>query len=346
MEKVTFKDVARLAGVSTQTVSRVTNNTGSVNEQTRQRVQAAIAELGYVPNKSAQLLGRRRSRLLGLITLDLTFFGAAMVAGGVRRAAQERGYSLALAITNEVSSEQINKAVQELRAQQADALIINMPVPPQQATALSKTYPDLPIVFADAYPGSGIVTVMSDHEQGAQLIIEHLLSNQRRSFLLVHGSEDSPAALLRQQGWLKALHSRGITPIGEVIGNWSALEAYDRITAFLTTHADIDAILCANDQMALGALKALHEQNIAVPGAIAVAGFDDTPDSIMYQPALTTVRQDFAALGQAIVENTLQQLNGKQHAQTTTMPVELVIRASSTQSQAERRTGTTSAPFS
>ena len=333
MEKVTFKDVARLAGVSTQTVSRVTNNTGSVNEQTRQRVQAAIAELGYVPNKSAQLLGRRRSRLLGLITLDLTFFGAAMVAGGVRQAAQERGYSLALAITKEVSSEQINKAVQELRAQQADAFIINMPVTPQQATDLSKTYPDLSIVFADAYPMPGIVTVMSDHERGAQLVIEHLLSNQRTSFLLVHGPEDSPATLLRRQGWLNALQSRGITPIGEVIGNWSALEAHDRITAILKTYADIDAILCANDQMALGALKALHEHNIAVPEAIAVAGFDDTPDSIMYQPALTTVRQDFAALGQAIVENTLQQLNGKHYAETTTMPVELVIRASSTQFQ-------------
>ncbi|MBO9483452.1 LacI family DNA-binding transcriptional regulator [Salinisphaera sp. G21_0] len=342
MVKVTFKDVAQLAGVSTQTVSRVTNNASNVTESTRQRVRAAIEQLGYIPSKNAQLLGRRQSRLIGLVTLDLTFFGAAMVAGGIRRAAQEHGYSVALAVVDDISSGDVMKAIQELRSQQVDAVVINMPIAREQAVSLTNSFPDMPIVFADTYPAPDIVTVMSDHGSGARLIVEHLISNRRTRFFFVNGPGNSPAAGLRRQNWIKALQERELEPVGEVVANWSAHEAYQQVTEVLKCNTTIDTILCANDQMALGVLKALHDHGLSVPQDVAVTGFDDTPDSAVYQPALTTVQQDFTRLGEVIVENTLQMLSGNnadatnrktelQQKVSVTVPVSLVIRESSTQ---------------
>ena len=225
MVKVTFKEGAQLAGVSTQTVSRVTNNASNVTESTRQRVRAAIEQLGYVPSKNAQLLGRRQSRLIGLVTLDLTFFGAAMVAGGIRRAAQNHGYSMALAVIDDISSGDVVRAMQELRSQQVEAVVINMPIAREQATSLTHSFPNMPIVFADAVPAADIVTVMSDHESGARLIVEHLIRKEKTQFFFVNGPGNSPAAQLRRQSWMKALKEHELDPVGEVIANWSALEA-------------------------------------------------------------------------------------------------------------------------
>lgn len=339
MVKVTFKEVAQLAGVSTQTVSRVTNNASNVTESTRQRVRAAIEQLGYVPSKNAQLLGRRQSRLIGLVTLDLTFFGAAMVAGGIRRAAQNHGYSMALAVIDDISSGDVMRAMQELRSQQVEAVVINMPIAREQATSLTRSFPNMPVVFADAYPAADIVTVMSDHESGARLIVEHLIRKEKTQFFFVNGPGNSPAAQLRRQSWMKALQEHELDPVGEVIANWSALEAYEQMDNVLKSGPAIDTILCANDQMALGVLKALHDHGLCVPQDVAVTGFDDTPDSAMYQPSLTTVQQDFARLGEVIVENTLQMLGDndsdrkteRYHEVSATVPVSLVIRESSDQ---------------
>lgn len=328
MTKVTFKEVAALAGVSTQTVSRVTNNVSNVTEATRKRVQAAIDQLGYVPSKSAQLLGRHHSKMIGLITLDLTFLGAAMVAAAVRRSAQQAGYSLALSIIDAMGFSAIKKAVQELRAQQVDALIINLPLTQQHAQWLVEAYPNLPFVFGDTLPAQGLVTVMSNHIAGATATIEHLLQQQRRQFFLLNGDRQSPAAQLRREGWLMALNQHGLSPAYEACGHWSATQAYRCVTEAIKHNQTFDAIVCANDQMALGVLKALHDCNRTIKTQIAVTGFDDTPDSVHYQPSLTTVQQRFDRIGNEMVRACLSGIDGQAAVLPVTVEVALVVRGS------------------
>ncbi|MTI13831.1 LacI family DNA-binding transcriptional regulator [Sansalvadorimonas verongulae] len=301
MGKVTFKDVARLAGVSTQTVSRVTNNAHNVNDETRAKVLSAIQALGYVPSKSAQLLGRKKSRLLGLLTLDFAFYGAAMTAAGIRNAATARGYSVVIGITNSTAKDKVVEAIRELIAQQVEGIVINMPLSPEEAVALVRTYPDTPIAFTDTLPTPGLVTVMSDHKLGAKLTVEHLIALKRHHIACLNGPQDSTAAELRRQGWLSTLKEHQLEPVAQYIGDWSAVQGYELARQLLQKHPGLDALVCANDQMALGALKALHEAGQLVPRDVLVTGFDDTPDSIMYQPSLTTVRQDFPALGEQVV---------------------------------------------
>lgn len=332
MAKVTFKDVARLAGVSTQTVSRVTQQAASVSDETRKKVQAAIDQLGYVPSKSAQLLKSRQSRLIGLISLELTFFGAAMVAAGIRRAAQAQGYHIALAVNDDASFEGVKRAIQEFRAQQVEAIIINLPLSQQQALDLAHSYRTLPLVFTDTYATNGIITVMSNHYSGAQQTITHLIAQGRQHFLLLQGVENSPASQGRLQGWLDTLAQHNITPIAQAAADWCATIAYEQIVTALQQKLTIDAIVCANDQMALGAMKALHDHGIAIPQQIAVTGFDDTPDSTLYFPALTTVRQDFSAIGHSAMEAVLYQLkhSNAEHAfAPIIVPVQLIERESS-----------------
>ncbi|UYM16038.1 LacI family DNA-binding transcriptional regulator [Endozoicomonas euniceicola] len=340
--KVTFKDVARLAGVSTQTVSRVTHNARNVSEKTRQRVQDAIRQLGYIPSKSAQLLGRNQSRTIGLVTLDLIHYGAAMQAAGIRRAAREKGYGLLLGVAEETTVESIHEALKDLMAQQIDAVIINIAITSEHAVSLTQQYPDLPIVFSDTEPAPELVTVMSDHCRGAAMAAQHLLANSRRRIFFVHGPLDSAAARLRREGWLQALAREGLKPVGECVANWSGGQAFRLTSQMLQKRDDgtveVDGILCASDQMALGVLKALNTNNVNIPGEIAVSGFDDTPDSALYQPALTTIRQDFFRLGKLIVESLLALLNEQSNgntpelitrmALTKNVEVSLVVRES------------------
>ena len=327
--KVTFHDVARLVGVSSQTVSRVTNNNPNVNERTRQKVLAAIEQLGYVPNKSAQLLSRKTSRLIGLVTLDFSRYGATMIAAGIRAAAQVHGYSLTTTVADSDCLEDVTTAIRELRAQQVDALIINTPLAPAQAQALIKVYPELPLVFTDTYPAEELFVVTSDHYQGGRLSAQLLLEKGCRRIACLNGPSYSPAAILRRQGWLDTLQQNDLTFVSEQNGNWSAEDGY-RLTRTLLIDKEHhpDAILCANDQMALGVLRALHEEKLRIPEQVAVTGFDDTPDSSMFYPPLTTVHQHFTVLGEALVENLLDRLVGRQAKSTRHIEVALIKRQS------------------
>ncbi|MEZ8600847.1 LacI family DNA-binding transcriptional regulator [Vibrio splendidus] len=299
---ITFKDVAKLAGVSTQTVSRVTNGSQDVAESTRNKVNAAIKQLGYVPNKGAQMLSRAKSTSVGLVTLDMALHGAAMIANGVRMQAHDMGYGVAFSVVSEPNLANIREAIRELMAQQVDSIILNVPLESADAEWLVEQYQHLNLIFIDVPSNSQVNYVCGDHAEGAKLAAQHLLESGRTDFLLITGPNESSASKIRHQSWLAALSDAESKVQYQYQGNWQAESGYLGVREAVAKQAVFNAVLVASDQMALGALRALQELQIPVPDKVAVVGFDGIEDSAFFNPPLTTIKQDFTTIGrQAVV---------------------------------------------
>ncbi|MEZ8346031.1 LacI family DNA-binding transcriptional regulator [Vibrio splendidus] len=299
---ITFKDVAKLAGVSTQTVSRVTNGSQDVAESTRNKVNAAIKQLGYVPNKGAQMLSRAKSTSVGLVTLDMALHGAAMIANGVRMQAHDMGYGVAFSVVSEPNLANTREAIRELMAQQVDSIILNVPLESADAELLVEQYQHLNLIFIDVPSNSQVNYVCGDHAEGAKLAAQHLLEIGRTDFLLITGPNESSASKIRHQSWLAALSDAESKVQYQYQGNWQAESGYLGVREAVAKQAVFDAVLVASDQMALGALRALQELQIPVPDKVAVVGFDGIEDSPFFNPPLTTIKQDFTTIGrQAVV---------------------------------------------
>ena len=299
---ITFKDVAKLAGVSTQTVSRVTNGSQDVAESTRNKVNAAIKQLGYVPNKGAQMLSRAKSTSVGLVTLDMALHGAAMIANGVRMQAHDMSYGVAFSVVSEPNLANTREAIRELMAQQVDSIILNVPLKSADAELLVEQYQHLNLIFIDVPSNSQVNYVCGDHAEGAKLAAQHLLESGRTDFLLITGPNESSASKIRHQSWLAALSDAESKVQYQYQGNWQAESGYLGVREAVAKQAVFDAVLVASDQMALGALRALQELQIPVPDKVAVVGFDGIEDSAFFNPPLTTIKQDFTTIGrQAVV---------------------------------------------
>ncbi|MEZ8403410.1 LacI family DNA-binding transcriptional regulator [Vibrio splendidus] len=299
---ITFKDVAKLAGVSTQTVSRVTNGSQDVAESTRNKVNAAIKQLGYVPNKGAQMLSRAKSTSVGLVTLDMALHGAAMIANGVRMQAHDMSYGVAFSVVSEPNLANTREAIRELMAQQVDSIILNVPLESADAEWLVEQYQHLNLIFIDVPSNSQVNYVCGDHAEGAKLAAQHLLESGRTDFLLITGPNESSASKIRHQSWLAALSDAESKVQYQYQGNWQAESGYLGVREAVSKQGVFDAVLVASDQMALGALRALQELQIPVPDKVAVVGFDGIEDSAFFNPPLTTIKQDFTTIGrQAVV---------------------------------------------
>ncbi|MEZ8224841.1 LacI family DNA-binding transcriptional regulator [Vibrio splendidus] len=299
---ITFKDVAKLAGVSTQTVSRVTNGSQDVAESTRNKVNAAIKQLGYVPNKGAQMLSRAKSTSVGLVTLDMALHGAAMIANGVRMQAHDMSYGVAFSVVSEPNLANTREAIRELMAQQVDSIILNVPLESADAELLVEQYQHLNLIFIDVPSNSQVNYVCGDHAEGAKLAAQHLLESGRTDFLLITGPNESSASKIRHQSWLAALSDAESKVQYQYQGNWQAESGYLGVREAVAKQAVFNAVLVASDQMALGALRALQELQIPVPDKVAVVGFDGIEDSAFFNPPLTTIKQDFTTIGrQAVV---------------------------------------------
>ncbi|PTO60629.1 LacI family DNA-binding transcriptional regulator [Vibrio splendidus] len=298
---ITFKDVAKLAGVSTQTVSRVTNGSQDVAESTRNKVNAAIKQLGYVPNKGAQILSRAKSTSVGLVTLDMALHGAAMIANGVRMQAHDMSYGVAFSVVSEPNLANTREAIRELMAQQVDSIILNVPLKSADAELLVEQYQHLNLIFIDVPSNSQVNYVCGDHAEGAKLAAQHLLESGRTDFLLITGPNESSASKIRHQSWLAALSDAESKVQYQYQGNWQAESGYLGVREAVAKQAVFDAVLVASDQMALGALRALQELQIPVPDKVAVVGFDGIEDSAFFNPPLTTIKQDFTTIGRQAV---------------------------------------------
>ena len=323
--RVSMADVAARAGVSGQTVSRVVNGSPRVDPATRTRVETAMAALGYRPHRAARALRTGRTETIGLLVSTLATVGNSRMLQAVADAAASRNYALVVVTLG--GREGAPAAFDRLREQGVDGVIVL-----NEATALATDGPlppDLELVVVDApvddeHPGFGIV--QSDHAGGARAAVAHLLALGHRTVHLIAGPESSFAAAERERGWRLALSEAGAQAPAPNRGDWTAASGHRAATA-LAADAAVTAVFAANDQMALGAMRAFAEAGRRVPEQISVVGFDDNADAADYLPPLTTVRQDFDALGERAVAALVDGIEGAPRA-VETLPTALVVRAS------------------
>lgn len=318
---ITLDDVARLAGVSYQTVSRVLNHSPQVSPRTRAKVEAAMQQLNYVPNRVAQQLAGKATRTLGLATSDLALMAPAQIASAIQQRASGAGYHLVIAMRSHNSAAD---TVNELLAQRVDALMINLPLAAGEAEQIQTLCGDKPVIFMDVEPQAQVAQCQYSNARGARAAVEHLVALGHRQIGLLNGPPQAISAQLREAAWREALAAHQLTPFCVLQGDWSAHSGYQAMLQQLPDRLP-QALLVANDQMALGAMRALHQHGVAIPGEISIVGYDDTAESAWYQPPLTTVRQDLQALGEQCVERLLAQL---QDAPPPSWPLEpaLVLR--------------------
>ena len=303
---VTLNDVAAYAGVSYQTVSRVLNQAPHVSDRTREKVEQAMAALHYIPNRVAQQLARRSATTIGLATIDLSLHAPSQIAAAIKITASELGFNVVISMLRSVDGNDVQRAVNELLAQRVDGVIINVPLEQEAAEQIHRLCAATPALFLDTAPTADLPSVIFDPHQGTRLAIDPLVALGHRRIALLAGPQSAVSARLRYEGWQQALAAHQLTPCATAEGDWSASAGYQQAHLLLANSVRPTAIAVANDQMALGVLRAIHEYGLRVPEQISVIGFDDTRDSAYFQPPLTTIRQDFGQLGRESVNRLLE----------------------------------------
>jgi DNA-binding LacI/PurR family transcriptional regulator len=320
-----IRDVARCAGVSYQTVSRVLNHSAGIRPQTRQRVLDAIAELGYRPNQAARALVTSRSQVIGvLVATRAAAYGVQKMVYEIEDAAGDAGYRVAIAtcLSDDVS---VRDAVDRLVAQAVEALVV---VGPQAGVFSRLTANPLAIPFVMvASDRHDDLSVSFDQVEGARIATRHLIELGHTRILHLAGPVGWVEADARMRGYLAELADHGLDPRPVIRCEWTADSGYRAACEVLGT-TDVTAVFCSNDQTALGLLHALHESGRRVPQDVSVIGFDDVPDSAHYRPPLTTIRQDFAVAGQRAVGMLLAQLRAAPPPPADPVRPRLVVRDS------------------
>ncbi|WP_427132703.1 LacI family DNA-binding transcriptional regulator [Pseudarthrobacter sp. S9] len=321
-----LEDVATHAGVSHQTVSRVVNNHPNVSKATRERVEAAIAELGYRRNTAARSLVTRRSQIIGVLGTELAQYGPANTLLGVQQAAREAGYFVSIAALKESGADSIADAVRYFTDQGADGIIVIVPHDGTVQTLESLSL-DVPVVVVGAGRHGGFSSAMVDQKRGARLAVAHLISQGHRRIGHISGPGDWIDAVARAEGWREEMAEAGLTDDLLLEGDWSAGSGY-RIGQKLAAERTATAVFVGNDQMALGLLRAFSEAGVRVPLDVSLVGFDDQPEAAYFTPPLTTVRQDFEELGRRCMDMMRTQIEDGAASSTTVVDPELVVRAS------------------
>jgi DNA-binding LacI/PurR family transcriptional regulator len=322
-----MSDVGRLAGVSHQTVSRVINGSPHVRPETRKRVLAAMEELGYRPNSVARALVTGRSRTLGVVSFDTTLYGPASTLFGIEQAAHEAGYFIIVASLKALNRFSVTDAVERLRRQGVEGILVISPHE-EAGDALLHTHADVPLVAVEAGPEEGVPVVAVDQVAGAVNATEHLLALGHETVWHVTGPPNFIEARQRREGWRRTLEAAGADIPEPLVGDWSPRAGYE-LGRRISHEPSVSAVFVANDQMALGLLRAMHEAGREVPGELSVVGFDDIPEASYFLPPLTTVRQDFNEMGTRSLRLLLRTIDtGESPKAGTLVPPELIVRAS------------------
>ncbi|WP_318247007.1 LacI family DNA-binding transcriptional regulator [Microbacterium gallinarum] len=321
-------DVARHAGVSSQTVSRVANGLTNVDDATRERVLSSMRAVGYRPNGAARALKYGRFHTIGVIMFTLETLGNVRTLDAIATEAAAADYTVTLMPVPDPTMGAVSGAYRRLSEQAVDGIIIIF-----EASLLDRVEitlpPGLPVVVIDSNAGSGFAVVDTDQALGARQATEHLLGLGHRQVWHIAGPTSSFSAGHRAESWRATLEQAGITPPPLVHGDWTT-ESGHRVALELAGRDDVTAIFAANDQMALGAMKALHELGRDIPNQVSVVGFDDMDESRAFWPPLTTVRQNFREVGRIAMERLLAQIDDPDApSETTLIPTELVVRESS-----------------
>jgi LacI family transcriptional regulator len=341
--RITIKDVAEAAGVSTQTVSRVLNNRPDVAPETFQRVEGVIKQLGFVPNALVRSLIQGRSYTLGVVAFGLEYFGPSRTLTGIERQANELGYSILLSLLHRPEPDDIEQLFKSLLARQVDGIIWAVPeYEDNRAWVQEKSFDfPIPMIFVRGMTKPTSVPIVGiDNRAIGYLATEHLLAGGARQVGIITGPVTWWEARERQRGWREALLAQGLEAADPLIveGDWSAPSGERGVHQLLAQNPDLDAIFASNDQMALGVLYTVHRLGRRVPDDLSVVGVDNIPESAHFWPPLTTVRQRLQEAGaQAVLEldqmiqatkrPSQNQANGI--ANVTLLEPELIIRESS-----------------
>lgn len=302
-------DVAKLAGVSHQTVSRVLNDHPNVRAHTREKVLAAIRELAYRPNAAARTLVTRRTHTLGVITVDTMLYGPTSMLYGFERAAHD-AYFVSIASLPALDRRSMLEAVDRFVGQGIEGIIV-IATHDSGVAALANLPLEVPIVALGCGTHASISSVAVDNEAGAAMATRYLLSLGHRTVHHIAGPAANLDAQERAGGWRLALREAGAAEPPVLAGDWSAGSGY-QLGSQLASQADHPtAILCGNDTMALGVLRALSERGLRVPADVSLVGFDDIPEASYYLPPLTTVRQDFGEVGRQALGVLLERMAGE-----------------------------------
>jgi LacI family transcriptional regulator len=328
-----------MAGVSTKTVSRVVNNQGEISHVTRQRVQAAIEQLGYRPNVLARSLVNRRSNTLAVVAWGIDYYGPSRTVVGIEQQSDEFGYSLFLNLVARPDDADVDRLLDELITRRVDGIIWAAPEVGQNRSwlnpAILAQLP--PTVFLSMAPRPDLTIVAVQNRVGAAEAVRHLLDQGRRRIGQIAGPLAWWEARERYAGWEETLALAGLpaAPTMSVEGDWSAASGDRALRALLAQEPDLDAIFVGSDQMALGALGAAHSLGRRVPDDLAFVGFDDIPESAFFWPPLTTVRQPLIDAGRMAVKMLHQIIGDEWHHREGTVSTltlvkpELIVRASS-----------------
>jgi LacI family transcriptional regulator len=339
---VTLQDVAKQAGVSTKTVSRVVNNQGEISAATRTRVQAAIEELGYRPNILARSLVNRRTNTLAVVAWGIDYYGPSRTVVGIERQSDELGYSLFLNLLGRPDDANVERVLGGLVARRVDGIIWAVPEVSDNRSWIGPNWLSQlpPIVFLSMQPRPSLSVIAVDNRAGATQAVQHLLEQGRRKIGLITGPLAWWEARERYAGWQEAIQQAGLSPSPTLVveADWSAETGAAAMQALLNREPHIDAVFACSDQIALGALGVAHRQGRKIPQDIAIVGFDNIPESAFFWPPLSTVYQHLIDVG-CLAVKTLHQIieagrqggDGRVPSATWVAP-ELLVRASSAQS--------------
>jgi DNA-binding LacI/PurR family transcriptional regulator len=320
-------DVARLAGVSHQTVSRVINDSDRVAPETRDRVREAMRLLDYRPNSVARALVTGRSRTVGVIGFNTTLFGPASTLFGIERSAHEADYLTSVVSMPELTRDSVLLAVERLRRHNVEG-VLAMAAESSMTAALAPVSRELSVVALEAEPVHGIPTVAIDQYGGAVSATRHLLELGHRRIAHIAGPAGSLESQLRLAGCRDTLAEAGQRLPAPEFGDWSAGSGYE-LGLHVAADPEITAIFVANDQMALGALRALDEAGRHVPADVSIVGFDAIPESAFFTPPLTTIYQDFVEIGRRGFELLLRRIGDRESPAThQVIASKLIVRAS------------------
>ena len=323
-----IRDVARIAGVSRQTVSRVINDHPSLRPETRERVQAVIDELRYRPNPIARALGGSRSRTIGVLASQRTQWASSAAIQGIELAARDAGYLVNT--TNLSSSEpQVIRDALALQVEHhVDGLVI---IAPQARTLnqIDELALEIPYVMLHSRAEGDEHELFVDQLAGARAATRHLIDLGHRDIFHLAGPQEWIEAEARMQGFLAEMIEADLPVRPPILGDWTPDHGY-HAGRELTRYRDFTAVFVANDQMALGLVHACRDAGLDVPGDVSVVGFDDIPEAAHYWPPLTTVRQDFEELGRRCVARLLEASGPGEGTVDGLPPLEpsLVVRAS------------------
>jgi len=304
-KRATLNDVAQAAGVSYQTVSRVINDSPQVSPKTRHQVLHAIELLGFQPNRAAQALAKRRTFTLEVISFGLDYFGPAQMLSSVEHAAKAQGYKTMFATIAQMSPTELQTLTDGL-AGLVDGVIVIAPITAAAVLPTTTTWRGVPILQIGNRLGDTIPSAVIDQFQGSRLATQHLIDLGHRHIAEITGPLEWYDALERHQGWRIALETSRLDATLYVSGDWTAAGGYRMAQHLLAAGRPFTGLVVANDQMALGAIQALSHAGLPVPDQVSVVGFDDIPEAAYFVPPLTTVHQDFAALGAQSVEYLIQ----------------------------------------